>query len=315
MVNQILIIQQNIFRKLTLFLVLFVFPYSTFSQEWNKPYRFTFGVQSSNYSYREFIPSLDKKSDSEIMNIQGIMTGVNGTIEYIAIKKIVFGLNAQYSYGILHYSSNFYRIYCFDSYIASTITETDIRDHLFETKVNIGYSTNFLGFECIPKLGFAFRYLYDNQQEAKLSGFVLERNTFPQVNKLNSKAYNRISRYLYIPIGFNLTKIISDKWSSSFGFEFDYFIKGWQSSFLSEADTNMINIRNNQTKGFGLHTSLSLTRLINETMHISIVPFINLWKIEKSDQVKFFKDPLDKRTGNEPKNTTFNIGLSLKIEM
>lgn len=115
--------------------------------------------------------------------------------------------------------------------------------------------------------------------------------------------YERLSEYLYVPIGFKFTSQKADNWIHCGTLEFDIFISGEQTSYLS--DVGLADITNDQNDGYGFRLSYRFQRKFDE-YNVSIEPFLRFWHIDDSDLVYsggyyYF----------EPENETVQVGVRL----
>lgn len=136
-------------------------------------------------------------------------------------------------------------------------------------------------------LGLGYRrYLDDKVPEDIGSSQVV-------VSTTGARAYDRLSEYLYMPIGF-ATKAGAD---ASFKVQFNALLKGRQTSRLSQTALDF-DVTNEQNRGWGIDFAYAPTR--------SGEVFLRYWNIQDSEKKQ---SPL---TGNvywEPKNETIEAGV------
>lgn len=136
-------------------------------------------------------------------------------------------------------------------------------------------------------LGLGYRrYLDDKVPEDIGSSQVV-------VSTTGARAYDRLSEYLYMPIGF-ATKAGAD---ASFKVQFNALLKGRQTSRLSQTALDF-DVTNEQNRGWGIDFAYAPTR--------SGEVFLRYWNIQDSEKKQ---SPL---TGNvywEPKNETLEAGV------
>lgn len=136
-------------------------------------------------------------------------------------------------------------------------------------------------------LGLGYRrYLDDKVPEDIGSSQVV-------VSTTGARAYDRLSEYLYMPIGF-ATKVGGD---ASFKVQFNALLKGRQTSTLSQTALDF-DVTNEQNRGWGIDFAYAPTR--NGEV------FLRYWNIQDSEKKQ---SPL---TGNvywEPKNETLEAGV------
>ncbi len=118
-----------------------------------------------------------------------------------------------------------------------------------------------------PYTGFGFRYLKNDSRGETSTGYW---------------GYQRESRYYYLPIGVNHRISINTDSVLDSMFEFDYLLRGQQTSQLSDASSDYPDLNNRQDSGYGLKFS-SMYR-IND---LAVGPYIDYWNINKSDVVVF----------------------------
>ena len=101
---------------------------------------------------------------------------------------------------------------------------TGISDYQFEGSTSIGLSLEGSSLRTTPYIGGGFRYLLN------ASGL--------QQSSTGHSGYDRESRYIYIPMGINIeTKPVNESYLS-FRAEYDYFVYGQQTSYLSDVSPN-----------------------------------------------------------------------------
>lgn len=117
-----------------------------------------------------------------------------------------------------------------------------------------------------PYLGIGYRFLSNHADEME-------------------GGYRRESNYFYVPLGAELGWQMGEDWKLTFTGEFDWLIKGSQLSRMSDTELpspyEYKDVRNQQSKGFGLRGSVKL-----ETTYagvgVFIEPFYRFWKIQNS---------------------------------
>lgn len=135
-------------------------------------------------------------------------------------------------------------------------------------------------------IGLGYRYLLDDK--VVQSGALVRTST-------GFLAYDRISSYLYLPIGASID--LSD--GSSLRLQFNQLLRGEQFSKLSQTGLEA-DIRKPQREGYGLDLSWSPSR-----QHEF---FLRYWAVEDSDIVR---SPLTGAGWVEPKNFTYEAGYRL----
>ncbi len=109
--------------------------------------------------------------------------------------------------------------------------------------------------------------------------------------------YDRLSTYFYAPLGYN----VRNEDGSNTKLQYNYFISGQQTSYISQVPGYLSNLVNDQKKGFGFGVSYT-------NPEGSWEAYYRYWSIEDSEVSSGI--PI---TGNihgyEPKNRTSEIGL------
>ena len=123
---------------------------------------------------------------------------------------------------------------------------------------------------------------------------------------MNPAGYERESKYLYVPLGYQFDSNHKSGWSFGFGAEFDFFIVGNQRSHLSDFDPAYPDIDNRQNDGYGYRASVRLRHKSKDATFV-IEPFFRYWDIDDSD-MKYIGDDTYLI---EPANETTEIGVQL----
>ena len=167
----------------------------------------------------------------------------------------------------------------------SASTGTLVKDYYkarFETLVSYNYESVF------PFLGLGYRWLYDD------SGGL--------VSSTGHIGYDRQSQYLYLPLGI-ITRFTDEL---TFKGQYNYFISGKQTSYLSTFSASCGDVENNQNDGYGFDAVFDYSL----EKDISIYGFYRYWDIEDSDPntVVCAGSLL---TAKEPQNTTTETGIGI----
>jgi hypothetical protein len=149
-------------------------------------------------------------------------------------------------------------------------------------------------FGVSPFIGVGYRVLYD------WSG---NRTT-----STGAVGYDRLSQYLYIPVGLGFSFVAGD-WILRPSAEFDYLIRGEQTSYVSQAGANG-DLTNRQNNGYGLRAAL-LAETGTSVGRIGFGPFVRYWKIKDSEPNVFTAGGVQ-FVGIEPANNTLEIGATLR---
>ena len=118
--------------------------------------------------------------------------------------------------------------------------------------------------------------------------------------------YERESKYLYVPLGYQFDSSHKVGWSLGFGAEFDILILGNQRSHLSDIDPAFPNMDNRQNDGYGYRASVRLRHKSKDAIFI-IEPFYRYWDINDSE-IEYLGGGV---YGLEPANETAEIGIQL----
>lgn len=134
-----------------------------------------------------------------------------------------------------------------------------------------------------PFLGLAYRRLLDD------SGGTL--------TSTGASGYDRLSEYFYVPIGvrFDVNDLLYIK------AQYNLFVEGTQTSYVYGT------VENKQTYGWG--ADLTVNYRVNESW--SIYSFYRYWDIDNST-IDLSGDGT--HTGQEPQNTTSEVGLGISVK-
>ena len=132
-------------------------------------------------------------------------------------------------------------------------------------------------------------------------------------DSLNSSAsYDRHVRYLYSPIGLEMTQV-NQTWRVGFRAEYDIFWRGWVTSQLSDVNSSLSDVTNRQEDGFGVRGSVYFQRPLNQNVSFSVEPFIRYWDIDESNKSPITFGGVLIGSGQEPANKTIESGLQISI--
>jgi hypothetical protein len=154
------------------------------------------------------------------------------------------------------------------------------------------------GLIASPSSGLGYRLLFDN------SGGT--------VSSSGARGYDRLSQYLYLPVGITFGIAIGGGWTLKPNAEFDLLLHGWQTSYLSTADSRLNDPTNDQNHGYGIRADL-LAEMPTRFGSLSFGPFVRYWNIRTSDPatITFRGTPVG--TGYEPGNHTIEAGGTVKF--
>jgi hypothetical protein len=177
---------------------------------------------------------------------------------------------------------------------AGTGTAEDEEDNMWELHLIAGQDVEKDGYVLSPFWGFGYRYLYNDARGTSSTG---------------ASGYRRISEYYYFAIGLTHRFRITSKSRLSTSLEYDYLLKGYQTSYLSDTDPGYNDLNNDQPQGYGLRGSMAF-----ETMKMSVNFFYNYWDISDSDQKPiYYYGTYTGYVGREPKNWTDEYGVQVKF--
>jgi hypothetical protein len=122
--------------------------------------------------------------------------------------------------------------------------------------------------------------------------------------------YDRLSRYLYLPIGLALG-ITTGDWVLRPSVEYDFLIQGAQTSYLTEAGFDN-DPTNKQRNGYGLRAAF-LAETATSWGRLSFGPFIRYWNIRSSDTAALNFAGAPRFTVFEPANNTIEAGATARL--
>jgi hypothetical protein len=160
----------------------------------------------------------------------------------------------------------------------------------FRGEVFAGYR---LG-DITPIVGLGHRWLYDDSGGSTSSSGAL--------------AYDRQSQYLYLPLGAIYNPSEFDKWRIKG--QFNVFLDGQQTSYLSDASAGYNDVENDQSYGWGIDFNVDYDLFDNATVY----GFSRYWDIDRSSIDPIIYTGLLAGYGQEPDNTTTEIGVGLSYK-
>ena len=229
----------------------------------NRPkHEFSFGVERYQYKYHEY-----DSDGAKFMHLRGYYNGLYSTYTFrpadvdSVIEQIVSFYRAElrYATGRVNYTGG-----SSDAFGNVTgFTFNGVKDYTYEVRGLLGkeYALGH-GWAASPYAGLGWRYLNDGAQ-------------------VMPGGYNRESKYLYLPLGIDVSVDLPAAWSLVENVEFDWLIKGSQTSHLEDLDSSLRPLVNDQRKGFGWRTSLKVVKAFPH-MKFSIEPYYRFWHIQKS---------------------------------
>jgi len=179
----------------------------------------------------------------------------------------------------------------------STGTLDDIDDYLIEVRAVTGYDFPVLTDTVLtPYVGIGYRYLND-----KSGG----RNT-----TTGHFGYDRESEYVYVPFGFTTETPLSSQWVANFNIEYDFFVHGNQQSHLEDVSALLNTLQNDQEEGYGVRGSVQFARETGN-MEVLFGPYIKYWDVDDSNIGTVTCGLTPCALGYEPKNESFEYGLTV----
>ncbi len=265
-------------KKLSVLIICFMF-ISTGSvfAEVLKEHIFKVGPEISYIKYKE--PGL--------MEEEGVMYGISASYTYHSNQNLLMlGIEGIFSYGEVDYDG--------ELSTGTPFTVENIPDYMLEFRGLIGIDLPVKASYITVYTGIGYRYLNDDFHEESSGG------------------YERESNYLYSPIGLKITAPLGNDWSFGATAEGDIFWDGKQESHVSDVDSGLNDVENDQDKGYGLRGSVSFQKKLNN-LWIEIEPFIRYWNIKQSDPevLKFNGIPI--AVIAEPRNHSTQYGVMLLI--
>ena len=223
------------------------------------------GGQIANYQYEE--PGL--------MNLKGNRIGAVGAYTFTSPNRVYSRIDLRSSYGSLKYQGSG--------------TLDDVPDWIFETRAVIGrdYLTGDSA-ALSPYIGLGYRYLYNDLRGYSSTGHV---------------GYQRVSQYLYVPVGLTARFRTGERWVIAPTVEYDLFLGGRQYSQLSDTGIGYSDATNRQHDGRGYRGYLMF-----ESGHWAFGPWLQYWNIKDSDVVSIGLGTV----AMEPANWTREYGVELR---
>jgi len=238
-----------------------------------------FGLSVSSYAYEE--PSLG-------MSNKGDKFGVNHFGTMVLDGDWFVKDDLRFAYGGVDYVGSGY--------------QASVPDWYVDARGLVGRDIQFGNAVYSPFVGVGYRYLFNDLRGYSSSGAI---------------GYRRESNYFYVPIGLTHRFTLQDSAVLATTLEFDHLLMGRQLSKLSDlvghsGYTRAYDVSNSQSSGFGFRADV-----MYEMGDLAFGPFLNIWRINKSDSVL---QPLT-RNGvttwyffSEPENRTSEFGLRMRLK-
>ena len=254
-----------------------------------KTHQFEMGTEISHITYRE--PGEGVKEKGMTYGIFGVYN-YRPAIEHIAAWLVdVYHIDFHLNYSLMNYSGSG--------------TVNDINDYMIEPRIWFGKDLVLNSTSRVtPYVGVGYRYLLD-----QLGG---------NVSTIGANGYDRRSQYLYIPVGAEMAFIPTEGWEVRLNGEYDFFVHGWHMSYLSQVPTEVLgtsypNLKNDQSKGYGLRGSMDLIKKGNG-FNIIFSPYVRYWNIKQS-KIQTAANDFGEVVGMEPANNSTEIGARLGVQL
>ena len=225
-----------------------------------------------------------------VMKEEGTMFGLSGSVA--SYGNTLMKGEGRLSFGTMDYTGA--------DWDGTPLSINGIDDVMLELRGLVG--KNLLGGEENKILQASYLYLYAGLGYRYLDD---DSSTF-------DGGYERESNYFYIPIGIEAGKDMDNGWNVRGTLEYDLFLMGVQTSYLSDADPGYNDLTNIQDRGYGYRFSLSLKKQSNKTVFV-IGPFVRYWNINESEEEDITYYGIWEGTGVEPKNNSTEIGIQIGL--
>jgi hypothetical protein len=237
---------------------------------------YSFGVEVHRQEYRE--PSID-------VTEKGWFGGLTGDA-IMAFGLWQLRIDGRVAYGMMSY--------------AGSGTEDGIDDYVFEGRVMFGrvIPLGGGGNRITPYAGYGYRVLFDT----------LGRHS----TSTGAIGYDRLSQYHYVPVGIEGGFRLNQNWAVKPTAEFDWLIRGFQESYLSQVAGGLSDLHNTQDSGWGVRGAIMFQTSVRGTA-IEFGPFVRYWDIEQSDTKPVTFQGVTVGGGFEPANHTIEAGATLKV--
>jgi len=212
----------------------------------------------SQIEYKEPQSILPWDHTALFMKEDGTMFGVSGDYAFFP-KRFMLKLDGRFSLGEVDYFSPDSRSF------------SGLRDYHLETRFSFGYVyAASESAQITPFAGIGYRYLFDGLGEADPGG------------------YDRRTKYLYSPLGFEGSIHLGNGWSLNATGEYDLFWRGWQYSEMGDYDPGRNTIVNKQEAGWGARASASIAKDLGP-MDFTFGPYFRYWDVDNS-AINYYAD-------------------------
>ncbi len=220
--------------------------------------------------------------------LEGVYYGVNGSYTNRAFHpNLALRGEVRAAWGVVDYASN------------GTGSLDSIDDFVVEPRGWLGYDIPMQGAWLTPYVGIGYRYL--------------ENGMGGTTTSTGARGYDRISQYLYIPVGLEIAGELNQDWTMTVAVEYDIFCDGEQESQLSDVSLAFGDITNDQNDGDGFRASLRLAKKM-PTYTLVIEPFIRYWIVSDSVASPVTFAGVAVGYGLEPENETYEIGAKVALQ-
>jgi hypothetical protein len=199
------------------------------------------GGQAARYRYLE----------PDFAKLSGDRVGIVAARTFTNAAGVFSRIDYRESYGRLKYESN------------GTGSQDRVPDWIFEVRGVAGVDWVGGSASLSPYLGLGYRYLYNDSRGYSTTGAI---------------GYRRESNYLYAPVGLTARLHLGGRWVLAPTLEADVLLQGRQVTKLSDTDTGLMDVTNEQKRGRGHRASLVL-----EKDHWAIGAWTLYWHIKDSD--------------------------------
>ncbi|HOY10717.1 MAG TPA: hypothetical protein PLB05_11690 [Candidatus Omnitrophota bacterium] len=225
--------------------------------------------------------------EPDTMENVGMMYGLHMAVSYRVASPVLFKsmkqnlgdgraytklkLEARWARGEVDYDSS------------STGSIDGITDESTEIRGLICYEIVFSDQTTLtPYSGFGYRSLTDDNRG--------------RYSSTGHWGYLRESKYFYIPVGFELSQNIKERWVLRLKGEYDFFLEGKQESHMEDGGATMLSetdgkyyvldtLKNAQDIGMGIRGSIRLERQ-SDRFDFFLEPYARYWHIKDSDHVQ-----------------------------
>lgn len=244
------------------------------------------GTEFYLYSYKEPVFNLEIKGPQ--YGIWGAYIYHPGEEDALYSDLVnMYKLDARFAFGDVDYSSD------------PSGELKDEGNHVFEIRGVAGYDHPFSErFLVTGYAGLGFRYL-NNDSGGKQS-------------TTGAYGYKRVSNYFYAPVGIEVLNQITPYWKAVSHIEWDGFMWGEQTSYLSDVNDGYPNLENDQKHGYGIRGAVRIARE-GPDMDLFFEPFFRYWRIRDSE-VATAVGNVYVVTGLEPDNNTTEYGIKFGLK-